>query len=778
MAEQHPDFETEQNHLATTIDLMHQIIADLNADIAERTRLIKKSISIKDQISAYVHRLSRSDNTDKIYDIEEALPNPYFGRVDFREDGTEEFNSFYIGRCKVAKLKIEDAKDILVFDWRDPVSTIFYESHGGRAQYEVLGRYRYSGDVSLKRQYKIEKGVLEAIVDNYVLNKILENQQTALLADPLLADRLQQGATDRLKDIVTTIQAEQNKIIREPLNQVTIVQGVAGSGKTTVGLHRLSYFLYNEKLNPQKLVVVAPNRIFLNYISELLPDIDAADVKQLVWDDLVAMIIRTEYKLTADHRLDLILSGNDRAAGRLWEDTAQLKGSLAFIQVLETYIERKVRSFCLKLEDIALFDGRLKISVQEQLDKFVEDAVKPYNERLRTLIHYITFRVRNYVEVMDAQAAGGRDAEEQRKRVRRDADAFLDRYFKRWSPLGLMDAYKQVFSDKSAFRPIKNVKFDLGAIRSHSLDILQAGQVEREDLAPLAYLTFLIDGWSHITKFDHIMVDEAQDLNALEFAILKRLSSNGSFTIMGDLAQGIHSYRSISSWNVLLQEVFADARVVYREILYSYRSAREIIDVFNLVAPQGGPQAIPVYETGRKATLEKIGSFEQGVTHVLEMLRHFLARGAKSIGVITKLESDAALLHSRLLQATDADCAIHLVSGQAASYPGGVCVIPVALAKGLEFDGVIVWNASAAEFTADPLDARLLYVALSRAMHSLHVMYQGKLTPLLQGQDSEKNQPVFHQLASSKAISENKRKKENIPANRAGAKIDGRESGR
>jgi len=735
MVEQHPDFELEKKHLAATIALMHQIIADLNSDIDDRFLHIKQAISIKDQISAYVHRMLRSDNSEKIQDIENAMANPYFARVDFCEDGTEQFNSFYIGRCKVAKLQIEAPEDILVFDWRDPIATIFYESYGGRAEYEVLGRYRYSGDVSLKRQYKIEGGVLKAIVDNYVLNKILENQQTALLADPLLIDRLQQGATDKLKDIVTTIQSEQNKIIREPLNQVTIVQGVAGSGKTTVGLHRLSYLLYNEKLNPRKLAIVAPNRIFLTYISELLPDIDAADVQQLIWDDMVSMIIRSEYRLTEDHRLDIILSGSDEAYSLLVKSTAQLKGSLAFIQILETYIERKVRNFCLKLEDITLFEGHLFISAKEQLDKFIEDAVKPYNERLRTLIRHITFRINNYVEIVETGRTGGNSAAEQRKQFRREADLFISSYFNRWSALNLMDAYRQVFADKPAFRTVKNMKFDLDAILSRSLMILHTGQVEREDLAPLAYLTFLLDGWSHITKFDHIMVDEAQDLNAFEFFILKSLSSNGSFTIMGDLSQGIHSYRSISSWNALLKEVFADARVAYRQILYSYRSAKEIIDVFNLVLPQGSTKAIPVYEIGRKPVIEEIASMEQGVTRILEILKLFLESGAKSIGILTKLEKDAVSLHNHLLQqirTADAAYTIHLVSGQAANYSGGISVIPISLAKGLEFDGVIIWNAAESEFTTAPLDARLLYVALSRAMHSLHILHQGNLTPLLQ----------------------------------------------
>lgn len=734
MVEQHPDFETEKTHLETTITQMHCIVADLNSDIADRSRRMHKSASIKDQVSAYVHSILRSDNADKIHNIEVAVANPYFGRVDFREDGTEEFNSFYIGRCKVAKLEIESLKDILVFDWRDPVSIIFYECHNGRAQYEVMNRYQYSGDVSLKRQYKIEDSTLKEIADNFILNKILDNQQTALLADPLLLDRLRQGATDKLKDIVTSIQSEQNKIIREPLNQVTIIQGVAGSGKTTIGLHRLSYLLYNDKLDPQKLIIIAPNRIFLNYISELLPEIDAADVQQMAWDALLMMITGTEHKIAEESRLDVLLSGNDKNYICLLKDMARLKGSLAFIQILETYIERRIQKFCRKLEDIELFDGHLCITAKEQLDKFIEDSTSPYNERLRKLIRFITFRANNYLEIMDAKKTSSNNTAEQRKQFRKEADVFSSKYIKKWLPLDLMECYRQLFSDKPAFKPVKDLNYNLDAIRSHSISSLNTGQVDREDLAPLAYLKYLIDGWMHMPKYNHIMVDEAQDLSALEFSILKGLSGNGSFTIMGDLSQGIHSYRGISSWNVLLKEVFSDSRVVYREILYSYRSAKEIIGVFNRVMPQDSTKAIPVYEIGRKPTIEQISSTDQGVTSIIKMLKLFLERGAKSVGIITKLEQEAVLLHEQLLLAVTVagvECPIHLVTGQAASYKGGVSVLPVSSAKGLEFDGVIIRNASEQEFTTDYLDAQLLYVALSRAMHNLHIMYQGNLTPLL-----------------------------------------------
>ncbi|SHJ67631.1 HelD family protein [Propionispora hippei] len=734
MTQQHSEFDLERQHLAKTIADMKQIVEELNTDIDERLQRAQKSLSLKDEISAYVHTMLRSDHSYRIHDLEAALPSPYFGRVDFREDGTPDFRSYYIGRTKVARLHIEQDEDILVFDWRDPVSTIFYECYGGRASYEVLGRYHYEGDVRVKRQYKIEDGELKSMVDNYVMEQILTRQQQAMLGDPLLTERLKAGAADKLKDIITSIQAEQNQIIRQPLQQVTIIQGVAGSGKSTIGLHRLSYLLYNERLKPERLIVIAPNRIFLDYISDLLPDIDAADVKQLVWDDLVTALTGRVFTVTANDRLEHILAGRDKKNSRLLADTAQLKGSLDFLKVLQAYVEHKLQRFCVKLADIHLFDGGLTVTAQEQLDTFMEDGKTPYNERLRSLIRHITFRVNNYVEVLEARQKQGTVADETVKRCVRERDKFLGSYFKRWQPLELLEAYRELYASKMMFKPLKDMRYDLDAIRSHSQDVLSAGLVEREDLALLAYLAFLLDGWPRAIRYDHIVVDEAQDLNAVEFDMLKRLSSNGSFTIMGDVSQGIHSYRSISSWNVLTKGVFAGDRTVYREILHSYRSAKEIIDVFNCVVPAGHSPAIPVYETGRRPVLKKMMSVSDGLQHCFDSIKEFIAGGAASVAVITKREAEAIALFEPLsAAATEADLAlpVYLLAGEETLYRGGISIVPVALAKGLEFDAVVVWNASATEYPPEPLTRRLLYVALSRAMHNLHILYQGNLTPLL-----------------------------------------------
>jgi len=738
MVKEHPDYALEKEHLDDTIDEMKVIVSLLECDIDRRTQQMRLSLEYKDQVSSYVHSMMKNDNIEKIYDIQEALGSPYFGRVDFREDDTPFYESFYIGRVKVSRLEIIGAQDILVFDWRDPVATIFYETQDGRASYDVLGRYYYHGAVNLKRQYKIMDGVLQKISDDYILDQLVARQKETLIADPFLTERLLQGTSNKLKDIVTSIRAEQNKIIRETLNQVIIIQGVAGSGKSTIGLHRLSYLLYNEKLDPQKMMVIAPNKIFLDYICELLPEIDADDVRQLTFIDLVALITQSSFILRDDEKANLYLENQETDHRRdQLSAVAQLKGSLEFIKILEALIVKKIEKFCLKIKDIKLLDDQLIITKEEQIQKIMEGnhPTISYNERIRTLIGYIKFRVRNFLEVLEArqkQAVGSTD--KKFKQYTKQGTDFLEHYFEQWVIVDITTFYREVFRNKSIFKNLKNKKYDLTFLADYSLGVLDEGKVEREDLAPLCYLKYLLDGLNHVTKFEHIVIDEAQDLNTFEFMILRLLSRNSSFTIMGDMSQGINSYRSIDSWQALMKDVFSDVKSIYREVNHSYRSAREIVECFNSVMPSGHSLAIPVYEIGQKPVIEQVFTNQDAFRGIVEAIKKFKNMECKSIGIITKLKRESLLIYEALDSGTFEIEGIHLITTETVTYQGGISILPVTLAKGLEFDGVIIWNASSIAFKDNNLDHKLLYVALSRALYYLHILYRGTLTPLLRNQ--------------------------------------------
>lgn len=718
----HPDFSYEQQHLADTIEAMKQIIHDLEHDMDDRVQKINQSLSKKDEVSAYVHSLMKSDHAIKVHDIAKALDSPYFGRVDFREDGAQDFEQYYIGRTKVAKLDIESVKDILVFDWRDPVSTIFYECQDGRASYEVLDRYHYTGDVRLKRQYKIEDGQLISMSEDNILSKIMARQQESLIADPFLLERLMAGAGDRLKDIVTSIRSEQNQIIREPLNQVTIIQGVAGSGKSTIGLHRLSYLLYNEKLDPTKLVIIAPNKIFLDYISDLLPEIDAQDVKQTTFADLAGSVMEFEPVISRTPA-----ETEPLAAAARW------KGTLEFIKVMELFLDKRLEKFCMKLKEISLFDDQLKISREQQMEKVVEGANIPYNERLRSLEKYVRFRIKNFIEVYEARLNRGKARTDEKTAARyvAEGEQFIAKHFAKWPVLELLDGYSEMFKDKPAWRKIKPAGVEIDLLLTHTLRNLETGQIERDDLAPLCYLKYLLDGFRHMGKFDHIAVDEGQDINLLEYRVLSLLSRNSSFTIMGDMSQAIHTDRGLTSWQSLLKEVFDKAKCRYYEVNFSYRSAKEIVDLFNKVLPSNRSKAIPVYEIGRQPVFEAAASASVALERLIEVVEEFLSLGCKSVGILTKQETESQKLYQVLQNAAPQLTNLNVITSSVASYSGGVTVAPILLAKGLEFDGVILWNASERKFSTDYQDAKLLYVALSRAMYYLHIFHQGKLTPLL-----------------------------------------------
>ncbi|HWR40800.1 MAG TPA: ATP-binding domain-containing protein, partial [Patescibacteria group bacterium] len=363
---------------------------------------------------------------------------------------------------------------------------------------------------------------------------------------------------------------------------------------------------------------------------------------------------------------------------------------------------------------------------------FMADVSAPYLERIRSLNQYIRFTVNNFLEVEESRQQLALSIGMDLSRYRREADKFLATLSRHQSDWDLLTAYREVFTSKSHFKPLKNLKGNLEWLMAHSLTILDTGRVERDDLAPLCYLHYLSTGWHHLTKFDHIVVDEAQDLNIMEFSVLKLLSGNGSFTIMGDMSQGIHAYRSIESWNMLKAEVFSTDRSVYREILYSYRSSREIVELCNRVMPTGHSPAVPVYETGHRPTVEKIQPEPAAAAQLLKALERFQQLGHRSMGVITRRETDSRELYRQLTPLLPtAGFDIQLVTDQSTGYRGGISLLPVSLAKGLEFDAVILWDASAEQFQANDFDARLLYVALSRAMHGLHIFYRNHLTPLL-----------------------------------------------
>lgn len=731
----HPDYPQEKQHLQDTIDKIKMTITANTKFIENKNSAIKRAIRRRDSSNAFIDKKIAEAKSINLEKLAKAIDNPYFGRVDFLEDGRENKEVFYFGRCG---LEDDGNQDLRIIDWRAKISAIFYENSGGRATYKAPGGI-FSGDISLKRQYTINAGVLEKFNDSRSTSTTEE-----LIADPFLIERLGHHADKKLKDIVETIMGEQNKIIRESLEKVIIVQGVAGSGKSTIALHRISYLLYNyPEIKSSEILVIAPNKIFLDYIKVVLPSLESDGVMQATFEELLSNISRKKYKLIKDEKKENLL------------DACAIKGTLYYKKALDNFIKTKASVFKVIIKGVSLFDGKLVISREELIERF-NKSTAPYNDRVNELKKYIQYTVKSFVEVslivrikdeyeqkmfyrnvegnldrkkLNVQLAKERDL--LLAKINTEKEDFLETYFKYWQTFNAQDLYGEFINSRNIAKVLpEKLQESLPLLLSYSTKILSRKKLEREDLAAVFYLEYLLNGFTNNTKFKHIVIDEAQDLSQFEYAVIKLISSNNSFTIVGDLTQGVFSYRGIDDWKQLA-EVFNEAELDYHEINHSYRSTMDIVLFANKVVPMGRSKAIPISRKGEAPRVEHIDSIEDAVLKTIARIDYYIDKKCSTIAVIAKNAQDCILINENIFKIYPQKYDCHLLTTEDKVYEGGISIVPVALAKGLEFDAVIIWNASDEQYKTNHLDAKLLYVALTRALHYLHVFYQGELTALL-----------------------------------------------
>ncbi|WP_058484983.1 HelD family protein [Defluviitalea phaphyphila] len=729
----HPDYEDEVLHLERTIDEMKQEIKNLESNSSQVYSKQKELLATNNRqamMDLNVYSNVQKGISKTLQDMKSAIDSPYFGRVDFKEEDSDEIETLYIG-----KVGFNQESKYGVIDWRTPIASIFYDCENGVASYEAPGG-TFLVDVKLKRQYKIKNSKLISFSDDFIadriakkIGKIISKEEDNNINidkkdndNAIFIEKLKENSDKKLKDIIETIRAEQNRIIRQPLNKVLVVQGVAGSGKSSVGLHRISYILYNNRsIKPNKILVVAPNKVFLDYISEFLPDIDAQGIKQLTFEQLAFNIIGINLNVVKDEKIEFFVN-NEK--GNLYQflkeamiNVSKFKGDLSFINLIEYIINKKSKEIISKLKDIDLFEGELKISKDEQISCL--NTSEPLNNKIRTLKRVIEFRVKVFIE----QKTFFTNKE---KELRQEAVKFLNSYLKNIKEIEVISLYKELYEDDYVYKILyKNRYFSF--VAQYTLKILEAGGVEREDLAALCYIKYKLDGINYKKKYEHIFVDEAQDLSPLEFIVLKLVLENNSMTIMGDMNQGINSHRGIKSWEELIKDIYSELKPEYFEILNSYRSTKQIVEFANKLIPKNFSKAIPVDRNGEDPIIEKFLSYKDGIIKVIKIIKYYQDKGCKSIGILAKKEKECRAIYSALLKIEDNFENINLINDTTDKYNGGISIVPIVLSKGLEFDAVILWNASDKNFSYTDFDLKILYVAVTRPMHYLHILYKGNI---------------------------------------------------
>lgn len=699
-------YQEENHHLKLTINRLQAQLEALEAiPIYHGYDLTEQSLEAMRQV--------RREKLSK------ALGEPYFGRLDFEAEG-EQQQALYLGKHGAEN---EKTGELLVIDWRAPVASLFYSFTGGdeTATYDSPDG-EVSGTVFLKRNLVVRQQELQRVVDTYV-----KGSDHLPVADEFLLYRLGENKDNRLRDIVSTIQSEQDRIIRAAKNTALVIQGVAGSGKTTVALHRLAFLLYQyrEQVRAEKMIIFAPNRMFLDYISGVLPELGVGDIQQKTFTDWALDLLEHEVKPSPQEETYSFWFGT--GGKRLSADSpapGRYKGSTAFMGLLDellTYYE----NHHLPEADFEPYENAMLPAATIHHWYKVENRHYPLSKRReRTLA-----RIKRWLEMELDNIGDPKRKKEQRKA----AMSRLRAYQKSWTDPSPFQFYSEILN-KSAKRtlplPGELLNQIPAAIREESNKRWKKKEVLWEDLAPLIHIRNRFKGIERSMMFDHVVIDEAQDFSPFQIVLLKQYTPSESFTILGDLSQGIHAYQGIESWDEFL-EAFDSERSAYFQLDRSYRSTMEIIYFANSILKASEIlflEAVPVFRSGDKVKRLSLsaGQTSQALPAIITQLKS--DNTLQTIAVLTRDDERSETVHQEL---TEAGLQASLIHAGLSEYEGGLSVLPVYLAKGLEFDAVILIDVDDHHYPSNSLDAKLLYVGATRALHSLWIVYEGTSSPLL-----------------------------------------------
>lgn len=732
---QHRDYEAEQNKLKETIALIDDEIVQLREEINEATDDYVKQV------------VNYNKAKDLRYLEDHGRDKPYFGRVDFLKDEIYELDQVYIGKRGIVR---SDTFDSIVVDWRAPIASLYYSGESKDAFYR-MGREIVRGEVRLKRNFAIEDGEIVGIYDGAVketINREMGHPDEFLqegFIDEFLNANLNMANDSRLKDIVATIQSEQNEIIRAEKDRPIVVQGVAGSGKTTIALHRLSYLIYNyqDTMMSKKFMVFAPNRMFLTYISEVLPELGVDDVQQSTFVDWAARLVKPLMPkgwriVSPDKPLQLFFEeGQDQREQEITRNRLRFKGSLACKEAMEQYI-RYVIETRIPFKKLSFLYNKTKqvFSIPGETIRqfFLEQfGALPYQRRVDALRKHLKQEMNKQLfshlreRKVDLDKQGLAKFEKMLEQI-------LDTYLVSFPRLDIFAAYRELIAEEELLRKLAPAAIPDEVIRdvsTSSVALLEQERLEPEDIAPLLYLQHIIEGMNKAEHFDHTVVDEAQDLSALEVAVIGLATKRNSMTIVGDIAQGIHSYRGIHAWEELTQGIFEQLRPAYYTLAQSYRSTIEIMQCANEVLRQIDlPETVlakPVLRHGEKPVMVHAHSRTELWDDIRSRVSVLQQEGFQTIAIVTKTILASKKAH-KVLAESIAD--LTLLGSKDNQFPGGVTVMPAYLTKGLQFDAVILLDV--ASYRNNEWDAKLLYVAMTRPVHRL-VMTQmaGEEAPLL-----------------------------------------------
>lgn len=595
------------------------------------------------------------------------LDIPYFGRIDFREkkDGSRTM-PVYIG---IHTFYDAQNKMNLIYDWRAPIAGMFYDHELGEASYSSPAG-EVNGEISLKRQYRIRGGKMEYMIES-----------SLTVHDDILQKELSSNSDDKMKNIVTTIQREQNRIIRNEDAHALIIQGVAGSGKTSIALHRIAYLLYTLKgtISSKEILIISPNKVFADYISNVLPELGEESVPEISMEQILSKVLDDKYKYQNffGQVTELLEKPNHDFIERI-----RYKSSFEFISRLDKFI-LYMENHYFKAADVKLTKHITIPSefIDEQFRRFNR---YPMRQRFETMTEYILdmLTVKYYFTVTTA--------------VRNLLKKEIKNMFAGNNDIQIYKDFFEWMGKPQLFKLRKN------------------RTLEYADLAPLAYLRMALDGNSVQSGVKHLLIDEMQDYSPIQYKVIQKLYPCRK-TILGDASQSVNPYGSSTA--DMIRKSFGTGEIM--KLCKSYRSTIEITGFAQKI--QANNELEPVARHGEQPQILSFGNVEDEFSGIADLISIFRKSNYQSLGIVCKTEAQAQDLAAKL-QMHGQD--VYFLSSQSSAFVKGIIVTSSHMAKGLEFDEVIVPQVDAENYNS-MIDKSMLYVAVTRAMHRLMLTYGG-----------------------------------------------------
>ena len=694
-------------------DLLEQSIGD-RAELHEYRRYIVENVlpldledpanlteRMNNDYIADVINTKVANSGQEIQRLKRLHVSPYFGRIDvLLQHGTEEM-PVYLGLSS-----LWEGEDHLIYDWRTPIAGLFYDYGLGAACY-MTQEGEVAVDIRLKRQYRFRNSRLELMFDNDVV-----------IDDELLQEALAQQATDRMKNIVTTIQREQNRAIRDEEAKYLLILGPAGSGKTSIAMHRAAYLLYRYRasIQPENIMILSPSEIFSDYIANVLPELGEENVLRFTFDDIAEYAVGEERRTESKYdQLEYLYTSPDDAHFRARSASIRFKAGTVLLDLIYRYADHLAASLW-RFRNVSL-NGKLICSAGNVKELFDEHCaglpLVKAGEKLIDMLSTLT-KVRNDQVILSLQ---------------RQVQAMI-------AETDIVALYRRLLASPALLRslctPDRELPAEIEAICRFTADSLDSEKLLYEDIAPIVLLEKLLSGRETKKPMDQILIDEVQDYTPIQLEYLRKQFPGVNITALGDPHQAINPCLDRSPEETFRQ-IFTGGSKKTIELQKSYRSTKEIASFARDMVDDRGVEIEDVRRGGEKPRLIRVADRKALTAIYHELLAAQPAEEAPSLAIICKSARRAGEVY-RSLAGQHAD--LVLIRSDMSHFHTGQVVTPIYLAKGLEYDIVVIDDAGAENYDHPWYDT-ILYTACTRAMQQLVVTYVDELSPVMRAIDPE-----------------------------------------